>query len=322
MENLNLRKVKTMDSVITEENWLNYAIEALQETSETATNLFKFTAQEILGELKHELILKGIYIEYHIIGGVACNTHINHNETIDILILVNESTGEESYKNPSNEDLILIRDFSKRFLQNKFPKALIDDSQPLAINQSIPSKPCNFCYYFGFWQTKTAAFGNFPPPNSVQLLNGHTCKLIESDPFTFVSEIDKKDNLNNGNVKNLIRILKNLKADAEESISLTGYQISSIIYNMEEYSLAKSPGQLLFLLLEVSLYLKRIIDSPYLSNSLRTPENIPLLDKDNHDSFHHGVKALKKVTDELIKKLIMQVDLYQDIYEEATVINP
>ncbi|MBI9066216.1 MAG: hypothetical protein JEZ09_02915 [Salinivirgaceae bacterium] len=125
--------------------------------------------------------------------------------------------------------------------------------------------------------------------------------------------LNKKDDNSNSNAKVLIRVLKNLKSDSKESITLTGYQITSIVYSLEDYALAKPNGQILFLLLECSIFLKRLIDNPFMRRSLKSPENNAVLNKTNEESFVHGCNKLKNELDVIIKHLVLEIDLYTRI---------
>jgi len=175
--------------------------------------------------------------------------------------------------------------------------------------------PCNFCYYFGSEQTNAHnAFGNFSTNSDCRLFNFKSFALEDSNPITITEEITNKDLRTNGNTKTLIRLLKNLKADAFKPVTLTGHQISSIICSMEDYTLSKPSGQLLFLLLEVSLYLKKINDNPFAIRSVKSPDDYPLINSMNEESFIHGINQLKAEMDSLIKHLVLEIDLYTDIY--------
>jgi hypothetical protein len=185
---------------------------------------------------------------------------------------------------------------------------------------SILSLPCNFCYYFGYQQlNEGTAFGNFSLNSKTKLLNFKSFKFEDINPLLQITELDKKDVITQGNAKTLIRILKNLKSDAFNSVTLTGHQLTGIIYSMDDYTLSKPPGQLLFLLLEVSLYLKRLIENPFIRRSLKNADRTLLIEDSHEESFIHGIKELKKELDSLIKQLVLEIDLYSNIYDYVSI---
>jgi hypothetical protein len=324
MNNLKQRKLNDIKPQTAEEYWLKYAVEALQPLPGEVSEVLFEIADDMANELKLALASKDMLTDISVIGSLAANTHIKYEETIDLLIQFNgyQSTINDSGENnkPALIDMILLRDYTKKYLKNKFPKALLDDSQPLALELSHTSFPCNFCYYFGYEDTTPdIAFGNFSSLTKVKLLNSKSFAFIDANPFALLTEIANKDAKVLGNAKTLIRIIKNLKADSFEPITLTGHQISSIIYSIEDYTLSKQPGQLLFLLLEVSLFLKKLLENPYARRSLKSADNFALIDTEHEDSFVFGITNLKAEMDTLIKHLVLEIDLYTDIYSTKSV---
>ena len=324
MNNMNQRKLNEIKPQMAGEYWLKYATEALRPLPNEVTEVLFEIAEDMAHDLKLALSSKDMIAHISIIGSLAANTHIKYEETIDLLIQFKgyQSITSEGgdFNKPALIDIILLRDYTKKYLKNKFPKALLDDSQPLALELSHTSLPCNFCYYFGYEDTTPdIAFGNFSSSTKIKLLNSKSFAFINANPFALISELANKDIVVHGNTKTLIRIIKNLKADAFEAITLTGHQISSIIYSIDDYTLSKPPGQLLFLLLEVSLFVKRLIDNPFARRSLKSADNYALIDSDHEDSFVFGITNLKAEMDTLIKHLVLEIDLYTDIYNTKSV---
>ncbi|MDA3892046.1 MAG: hypothetical protein PF517_10330 [Salinivirgaceae bacterium] len=322
MEKLNQRKLIVDETDSKKECWLKYSIEALTPVQKVITEIYQETAIAMGQIIQSDLFEENILVEIKNIGGIANNTYINQDETADLLIVLKETNENKDQNELSKlKELIQLREFTKIVLRNKFPEALLDDSQPLAIKLSIPSKPCNFCYYFGYFLTNDdKASGDFPINNEIKLLNYQSRSLCTSNPIKMITEVQKKDRQTHGNTKNLIRILKSIKTDSIDPICLTGHQITCIIYAMDNFTLSKPSGQLLFLLLEVSLFLKKIVENPYVAPSLRNPDNNLLLEHSNLDSFRNGSKQLKQGVDDLVKKLIMEVDLYENIFEKAAAV--
>ncbi len=324
MNNIYQRKSTTTNAFTESESWLGYAVEAAQPVSCEVLEVQLATADKMQKNIINALDHNEISVDIKLIGGITANTHIKNQETIDLLILfLGYKFDTRNFNKPKltlPEDMILLRDYTKRYLRNKFPEALLDDSQPLALEMSIPSSPCIYCYYFGYQQiNEDTVSGNFPVKPDIQLFNFKSFEFGEANPVSLITELENKDKATRGNTKTLIRILKNLKFDAKEPVSLTGHQITSIIYSMDNYSLSKPPGQLLFLLLEVSLFLKRLIENPILRKSLKGADNSLLLESNHEDSFVHGITQLKAELDGMIKKLVLEVDLYSNIYDKISI---
>lgn len=322
MGNINRRKLKEAILDDNKERWLNYSIEALKPVNNESSGLISEMTEKMKENLHQAMLIKDFLVDFSIMGGLASNTHIKHEETIDLLIIFKGYSYSNAPQNntyiPQLEDLILLRDYTKRYLKNKFPEALLDDTQPLALEISFPSSSCNFCYYFGCQQkSEPTPSGNYSQNSTLKLLNFKSFIFEDSNPLKIVSELITKDENTRGNTKTLIRVLKNLKADAADPITLTGHQITSIIYSMDDYTLSKPPGQILFLFLEVSLYFKRVIENPFIRTSLKSPDQNQLVASNHEESFIYGVTLLKKELDSLIKQLVLEIDLYTNVYETA-----
>jgi hypothetical protein len=72
-------------------------------------------------------------------------------------------------------------------------------------------------------------------------------------------------------------------------------------------------------LLEVSLFLKKLLENPYARRSLKSADNFALIDTEHEDSFVFGITNLKAEMDTLIKHLVLEIDLYTDIYSTKSV---
>ncbi len=88
-------------------------------------------------------------------------------------------------------------------------------------------------------------------------------------PFLNIARINARDQHTNGNFKSLSRLLKSLRADAEEKIHLRDSEINAIIYNLPESALKIPSSKILSLLPSVSELLSKLTaDSNFFSNML------------------------------------------------------
>ncbi len=311
------RKASNRLNITKSEKWVDYLREAMQPMSNSITNTMVDDCNEIENKLKEAYLEQNICADFMITGSTLFNTHISEKETIDLVIIY---TGFGKDKQLSNSDkinyqeIIALRNYTYKKLNLLYPEAKIDDSLPLALEMSNPSRLNNFRLYFGIWQnilTTASGFNSFSNP--VKIFNNRSEIINFCDPIKSLFELNKKDNLVYGNIKSLIRILKNLKADSDNNEHLSGYEITSILFSMESIFLDKPPGQILFLLLECSLFLKKLIDDPFLRRSIKSPYGKAVFYSPNETKLIIRIKNLKTEIENLIKHLVLEIDLYTNI---------
>jgi hypothetical protein len=296
--------------------WLQFAIEAMNplEKDETEALIQKADSLEELLKMRYEE--HKTKADFMLIGGILNNTHTQFAKKIDLLILYKGQKGEAlSNGEPTIETILTFRTLTKKYLDELFPEAHTDDSQPLALQMSIPSWSCSFCLHFGFWHTnRTSASGINSLMSKVHVLNKDNLLFNEMAPIQAMFQLNTKDTATNDNTKVLIRILKSLKAKSEHAIPLSGHEITSLVFSMDDYTLKKQHGQLLFLLLECSLFLKRLEDAIFLQRTLKSPDLLALWQGDyNERLFTQGIVYLKAELDTLIKHLVLEIDLYTNV---------
>ncbi|MGD9993573.1 MAG: hypothetical protein AB7S69_09765 [Salinivirgaceae bacterium] len=296
--------------------WLHFAMQSMKAVEKEQSRELIKKAELLEGMLKSGYEKKQILADFVLMGGLASNTHIALSTTIDLLIVYRGNNNElfsEDYQNL--EAIIHFREKTKQYLNELFPEAQVDDSLPFALKMSIPSWSCTFCLHFGFWHiNRTPASGISPIDGRVKIYNKTEIDFADVDPLQAMFLLNDKNVKTNENAKPLIRILKTLKAQSENKEHLSGFEIASIVYSMDEYTLKKQQGLLLFLLLECSLFLKRLEDSVFLQRSIKSPDMMELFNLSNEAYFKKGIKNLKAELDMLIKHLVLEIDLYTNIY--------
>lgn len=88
-------------------------------------------------------------------------------------------------------------------------------------------------------------------------------------PFLNIARINSRDQHTNGNLKALARLLKTLRADAQDKIGLRDSEINSILYNIPEVELSVPSNKVLSLLPKVALLLEKLsTDTKYFTHLL------------------------------------------------------
>jgi hypothetical protein len=124
-------------------------------------------------------------------------------------------------------------------------------------------------------------------------------------PFLHIANVKTKDNLVSGGLAKLVRLLKTLKVDADYEIILSSFEITSIVYAMDNHSLTKPKYHELLLLNEGSRQLDEVINDKIYRENLMSP---------NGKEIVFGTSEAKIVE---LKKLKLELDeLIADITEE------
>ncbi len=311
------RKASNRGSINKSIKWVDYVIEAMQPMSNTITSTMIHDCNKLENTLNEAYLMQDICADFMITGGTIFNTHISENGTIDLLVIYKGfGKDEQSFNLDKNiyQELIVLRNYTYKKLKILYPEAQIDDSLPLALKLSNTSWLNNYYLYFGIqYSTLTTASGFSLFSKQVKIFNKNSGKLTNCDPIKSLFEINKKDGMISGNIKSLIRILKNLKADSDLKEQLSGYEITSIIFSMEKILLKNPPGQILFLLLECNLFLKKIFDDPFLRRSIRSADNNLVFNEPNEELLLEKIRNLKIILENLLKHLVLEIDLYTNV---------
>jgi hypothetical protein len=216
------------------------------------------------------------------------------------------------------EQLIQLKYLVHTQIISQFPETKFSECQEYSLKLINQSRPFHVSLFFGTQNSnRDIVSGNNTSPEIIRILNFKSRELSVVNPFQNLLQLSLKDNLVNQNAKPLIRILKTIKNNAINPITLTGHEITSIVYSMENYLLEKPHGQLLFLLLECSLFLKHLEDTHFLRHNLKSPDNEQILNIKNDLRIQKGIHYLKIELDLLIRNLVLEIDLYTNIYEHA-----
>lgn len=127
-------------------------------------------------------------------------------------------------------------------------------------------------------------------------------------PFLNIARINSKDQQVGGNLKNLSRLLKTLRADYEERINLNDAEINAMIYSLSHEDLTAGPKNLLRLLPNMEARLSDLHVSTSDFNSLLSPSGKDRIFAGRPDKKSEIVK-LRKALSILIK------DLREDLSE-------
>jgi len=289
---------------------IDYSINTMHSINADTTEVMIELYNNLKLELSDTYDKLGLDIEFMAIGGLLNQTNTKNNNKIDILIINNGFFSSPSYKNNEKifiQELVALRNFTYKHLQSLYPEAKIDDSRPLSIDFTLRPVSHNFSLYFGLWQCNTTfnPSGYFSENTSINLLNYHTLSSICCNPFKALKNLNNKDKITNGNTRNLIRLLKDIKIKSNTTNHLSGYKIESLVYAMSNESLMKPSDQTISLLIECSLHLKKMIDDPLHKNYILSADGIIAFDEYENNGEIEQIKNLKDELNSLLKNIVL-----------------
>jgi hypothetical protein len=297
---------------------LSYTLESMQPISQSYTQNTYLACEGVQSNLQTGLGQYGIFVEFKYQGSVPTDTHIRNYSDIDMLTIHRGFYTLESPQIPTNpyygipvEDLKNLRSKTFRILDTVYSACDIDDSGSKCVtisggslNRKIDIIACNWFVSNQYAQQHDEIF------RGIQVLDRDRSERILNYPFMHIFCINRKDEQVLGNEKRVIRLLKTLKADVEidkpgVSIDVSSYDISSLIYNMDNTLLTTSSFQRPRLLDNTNGFLMKVIGDAQFRNSLNVPNKTRKIFCDQ------GCRLA-----ELIKLQVELNELIQDISRE------
>ena len=213
-------------------------------------------------------VLSNVEFEYQ--GSVMTDTHIRGVSDIDLLTICNVYEGTEiqkvrnelqnnewkytyderqrllrfknaftPYNGDTAEDLRTLRLQCEQALVKKYSNCDISKPKSIKIKNLhlnrdvdvvVASKQKSFDY---------VRYGGLKDYLGIQIYNKETNREEKVDyPFLSIARINRRSTETNGRLKRMIRFLKNIKADADNEINLSSFDINALCYYIpaEEYS--------------------------------------------------------------------------------------
>ncbi|WP_166667974.1 nucleotidyltransferase domain-containing protein [Orenia marismortui] len=296
---------------INEKDIYKYIIGAMKEVDDIYTRNTYKEGDRIKNQLDKIKSYK-LDFEYRYQGSVTNNTHIKTHSDIDLLVIIKKFTTLEPpqkatipYTGDPVEDLVNLREECYLHLHNAFPEVNVDNtgSKSIALSggslkRKVDVVPSNWFDTLKYVETYNECY------RGIQILDYFKRERILNTPFYHNKLLEEKDYSCNNNYKKVIRLLKNLKADSNIDIQFSSYDITALMYHMNNshYRINRS---VLVLLKNTKEFLKYILDNERYRNTLYVPdESRKIFDKP--EGKLKGLKDLK-----------LEVDtIYEDVIEE------
>lgn len=290
---------------------VKYALESMRPIDPVYTKNTYLASENIRKSLTLGLKNKGIKVEYRYQGSVETDTHIKLYSDIDIIVFTEKFhslelplTPSDPYKGNPLDDLKELRQECFNVLSTIYNQVDNSNAKSIQVFPTNPKRkvdvvPANWVNTKSYQSTTNEKY------RGIHIYDKNYHSREKDFPFMYIANVNTKNREVSGGLSSLIRLFKTLKVDADYEIKLSSFEITSIVYAIDNQLLIKPKYQELLLLQEGSKQLDLIINNKNYRESLISP-------KGNETVF--GTSDSKIVE---LKKLKIELDeLIEDIVEE------
>lgn len=230
-----------------------YALGAMQEVDPVYTRVSIETGERIENQLAKKLDARGLKTVYRLQGSVPLNIHIKGVSDVDILAIDEQmlmvATAGVRYNTYSSTDkdgldvLHILRDHIEECLADAFPMATVhtENAKSVKITGGSLARDVDVVPAI-WWDTVNYQQTSDEKDRGVAILNKKIPERVYNTPFVHINLIETRCNQCYGGLRKSIRLLKNIKADAESEgtlINLSSFDIASIMYHSDVAALSR-----------------------------------------------------------------------------------
>lgn len=243
-------RIKEQYEELAESPAIKYAIGAMAAVSASSTKISVEEGERVADTLIASLAQVGIRTSKEIQGSVALDVHIEGHSDVDMLIIKEgivlfatpKVDGSECVSSDPRTMVNIIKELrmeSETKLTSRYHAADVDCSGHKSISLSggslrrkIDIVPA--CWYY----SKTYQRSYEKHDKAVEIYHKGQHELIGNSPFLHKKKVDDKDLVYAGNLKKVIRLMKNVVADMPDykkrtAKKLSSYDLTAIGYHME-----------------------------------------------------------------------------------------
>lgn len=246
---VDVRKSESFEN-LNEVAGVKYAIGAMAAVDPASTNVSIDEGNRVADSLINSLQNSGESVTKRLQGSVALDIHIKGHSDVDMLIIVTNPVNIELPKvdpngySPATDPRSLIniakdvRAKSERILPANFPKAEVDSSgnKSIALEGGSLRRKVDIVPAIWFDTIKYQRSG-LESDRGIKIYHKADHEFHLNYPFTHIKMINDKDLLYSGNLKSVIRLLKNMIADMPDYKkktvkNLSSYDLAAIAFHM------------------------------------------------------------------------------------------
>lgn len=221
-----------------------YALGSMQQVEPRSTEISLEEAQKVEDNLRSGLTSVSLFPTFKLQGSVPANVHIRGASDVDLLCIdaryVHVETCSNSLKTYSDytglgsiiDDVLHLRKEAITVLNRRFWAANVDTSHDKSIALSGGAFRRKVDLVPSSWYDSAAYQTTLDETHrGIDIANKRTRELIRNFPFLYMAKLNVADQATLGGTKMGIRLVKNLKNDAEADMELSSYDIGSLIFH-------------------------------------------------------------------------------------------
>lgn len=326
---------KEFFELLKESTGIKYAVGAMAAVDEAATKVSVREGDRVADSLIKSLTGAGESVTKRLQGSVALDIHIKGHSDVDMLIIVTNPVNIELPQVTSNgyspatdprSLLQIIRDVrtkSENILPTNFPKADVDCSNNKSICISGGSLSRDVDVVPALWFDTIQYQRSFQEHDrGVKIYHKGDDKLLLNFPFSHIKLINDRDAQYSGNLKCVIRLMKNMIADMPEYKKrivkqLSSYDLAAIGYHMN--SDLQAPYYMRLSLIEKTrAHLNLLLAAKDYRNSLFVPDKSrKIFDTEGKTE---ALSILSKEMDDLAFSIFKELRPFQGAYDSSTIL--
>lgn len=330
-----IRKKEAFET-LKEANGIKYTIGAMSPVDSESTEISKKEGDRVADSLINSLATRNEFVTKRLQGSVALDIHIKGHSDVDMLIIPHSPVHAEQpyvYPNayfPTTDQRSLleiardIRTKSEQILPKNFPKAEIECSgnKSIALSGGSLKRKVDIVPAIWFDGRKYQSSG-LDSDRGIKIYHKADHALILNHPFTHIKLINEKDSIYSGNLKCVIRLLKNMVADMPEhkkvvARKLSSYDLASIAFYMNEK--LETPFYMRLSLVEKTrIHLNYLIENKYSRDSLDVPDGSRKIFDNTEKADALNILALE-ITD-LATSIYKELKPFNSTYDSNVILN-
>lgn len=264
--------------------YTRYALGSMQEVGPDYTKISLDTAERVGKQLKENL---DIPVSFEIQGSVRLNVHIRAVSDVDLLTLDDRFLTYDRYGCRANTytstpltslgALIELRSGAERVLKTAYPAATVDCSggKCIALSGGSLARPVDVVP--SHWNDNVEYQASLQQHDrGVTILNKKIPETINNLPFLHIKRVHDRDAVALGGLKKAIRLVKNVKNDAENEASASGlpsFDIAALLYHADQQALKLGSFYELAILAEAQRFFDWCYYNKEAAKLFRTPDN-------------------------------------------------
>lgn len=313
---------------LSEKDSVRYAIGSMAAVSHESTNISIREGERVADNLISRLKNHGVITTKRLQGSVALDIHIKGHSDVDMLILkddivlvetpkLNGNNTQCSDQRPMVDIVAEIRNLSEIFLPSSFPAAKVDctGSKSIALEGGSLQRKVDIvpsCWHDTHEYQRTYSEQN----RAIKIYDKSEHKLIGNKPFKHIHLINERDTIYNGNLKRVIRLMKNLVADMPDykkvkAKKLSSYDLAAIGYHMNN-DLFVPEYMTLGLVDNCRSFLEALQNSPAFRSQLLVPDGSRCIFDDQ--SKDEALDIISKEISDLAHSIFTELQPYSTTY--------